>query len=319
MPVLFPFGHGLSYTCFEYSNLSLSARTLKPGEKLAVSVNVRNTGSVSGKALVQLYVAPHHVDIIRPVRELKGFEKIKLSPGEEKTVTIELDERAFAHWNESYGAWKCERGIYEIQICENAHSPILSSGLFLDFPALRPFGGFTKDISLNTFAGVEAAEGFILSNFDTMISRLQSKGLLSDDFVKKYTGKAGEIIHGYCEDPEVEKLLAESLEKLVRYIPEEKYPEFDNLMERKRYVILAAFFSADYDEDQEGFRYNADIQFRSECEEWLSEIRKNQIYDTGVDARFGDEFITLTTCYKEIRKNGRFVLVARKIREGEDY
>ena len=231
MNVLFPFGHGLSYTCFEYSNLSLSARTLKPGEKLAVSVNVRNTGSVSGKALVQLYVAPHHVDIIRPVRELKGFEKIELAPGEEKTVTIELDERAFAHWNESYGTWKCERGIYEIQICENAHSPILSSGLFLDFPALRPFGGFTKDISLNTFAGVEAAESFILSNFDTMISRLQSKGQLSDDFVKKYTGKAREIIHGYCEDPEVEKLLAESLEKLVRYIPEEKYPEFDNLMD----------------------------------------------------------------------------------------
>ena len=103
------------------------------------------------------------------------------------------------------------------------------------------------------------------------------------------------------------------------YWEEHRFLEFDNLMERKRYVILAAFFSADYDEDQEGFRYNADIQFRSECEEWLSEIRKNQIYDTGVDARFGDEFITLTTCYKEIRKNGRFVLVARKIREGEDY
>ena len=93
--------------------------------------------------------------------------------------------------------------------------------------------------------------------------------------------------------------------------------EFDSLMERKQYVIFAAFYSADYDEDEEGFRYSADIRYRQDADQWLSEIAENRLYDTGIDAEFGDEFITLTTCTTQQRKDGRFVLVARRIREGE--
>ena len=96
-----------------------------------------------------------------------------------------------------------------------------------------------------------------------------------------------------------------------------KVVEFDTLMERKKYVIFAVFYSADYDEDETGFRYNADIQYKLEAEQWLEEIKENQIYDTGFHARFGDEFITLTTCDRSRRRNGRFVAVARRIREGE--
>jgi len=95
--------------------------------------------------------------------------------------------------------------------------------------------------------------------------------------------------------------------------------EFDTLMERKQYVIIAAFFSAAYDDDEEGFRYNADIQYRQDAEQWLAEIRENQLYDTGIDAEFGDEFLTLTTCSKLRRSDGRFVLICRKIREGESF
>ena len=103
-----------------------------------------------------------------------------------------------------------------------------------------------------------------------------------------------------------------------KYWEKHKIVEFDTLMARKVYVIFAVFYSADYDEDEEGFRYNADIQYRIDAEQWLGEIRDNQIYDTGIDVEFGDEFITLTTCDRSRRRNGRFVAVARRLREGEN-
>ena len=100
-----------------------------------------------------------------------------------------------------------------------------------------------------------------------------------------------------------------------------KHPflEFDTLMARKKYVIFAAFYSADYDEDEEGFRYNADIQYDLDLDLWLAEVRRYQCYDTEIDVEFGDELITLTTCNRERRRDGRFVVVCRKIREGEKF
>ena len=95
--------------------------------------------------------------------------------------------------------------------------------------------------------------------------------------------------------------------------------QVDTLMESKQYVIFACFFSADYDVDEEGFRYNADLQYAQDVKQWLKEIKENEVYDTGIDVRFGDEFVTLTTCNKSRRKDGRFVLVARRIRPGERY
>ena len=95
-----------------------------------------------------------------------------------------------------------------------------------------------------------------------------------------------------------------------------RYVHFDTLMSRGVYIVFGAFYSADYDEYEEGFRYNADIKYRLDAIQWLEEIRENQLYDTGVDVQFGDEFITLTTC-NYTRRNGRFVLVCRRLREGE--
>ena len=75
----------------------------------------------------------------------------------------------------------------------------------------------------------------------------------------------------------------------------------------------------DYDEDEEGFRYNAVIDYKMDCDQWLSEIKENQLYDTGIEVEFGDEFVTLTTCDRSRHRNGRFVVVCRKIREGETF
>ena len=104
-----------------------------------------------------------------------------------------------------------------------------------------------------------------------------------------------------------------------KYWDAHKIVEFDTLMARKRYVIFAVFNSADYDEDETGFRYNADIQYKIDADQWLAEIRENQLFDSGIDVGFGDEFITLTTCDRARRRNGRFVAVARRIREGESF
>jgi len=102
-----------------------------------------------------------------------------------------------------------------------------------------------------------------------------------------------------------------------RYWEKHKFLEFDTLMARRQYVVFAAFYSADYDEDEEGFRYNAALEYKKDVDLWLSEVKESQLYDTGIEAEFGDEFVTLTTCNRARHRNGRFVVVCRKIREGE--
>ncbi|MBR0406906.1 MAG: glycoside hydrolase family 3 C-terminal domain-containing protein [Clostridia bacterium] len=116
MDVLFPFGHGLSYTTFEYSNLRLSAKEIKDTDTLTVTVTVTNTGKRFGKAVAQLYVGDQESTPIRPVRELKGFEKVALNPGESKDVTFTLDKRSFAYWNETIHDWHVETGAFTIEV-----------------------------------------------------------------------------------------------------------------------------------------------------------------------------------------------------------
>ena len=123
---LFPFGHGLSYTEFAYSNLKLDKSEMTDSETLKVSVDVENVGNVAGKEVVQLYVAPKKAKMIRPVRELKEFEKIELQPGEKKTVTFELRKRAFAYWDVDAHDWTVEKAGFGIEICKNAHDVILA-------------------------------------------------------------------------------------------------------------------------------------------------------------------------------------------------
>ena len=116
MDVRFPFGYGLSYTTFAYSNLKLSAEQIKDTDTLTVSVDVTNTGSMAGKEVVQLYVSDVESTVIRPVKELKGFDKVNLQPGETKTVTFTLGKRAFAYWNTQIHDWHVESGEFRILV-----------------------------------------------------------------------------------------------------------------------------------------------------------------------------------------------------------
>jgi beta-glucosidase len=109
---LFPFGHGLSYTKFGYGKPSVSVN----GDEADVTLAVTNTGKVAGAEVVQLYVSEPHAPVLRPEKELKGFAKVWLNPGETKPVTIHLDRRAFAYYSNEKHDWVVDGGNYEIEI-----------------------------------------------------------------------------------------------------------------------------------------------------------------------------------------------------------
>ncbi len=148
MDVLFPFGYGLSYTTFEYSNLRLSSENIKDTDTLTVTVDITNTGTVSGKEIVQLYVQDVESSVKRPVKELKGFEKVYLEPNETKSVTFILDKRSFAYYNTRIKDWHVETGIFNILIGKSSRDIVLSKSLTVESTVKIP-----KDYDMNTNYG----------------------------------------------------------------------------------------------------------------------------------------------------------------------
>lgn len=129
MDVLFPFGHGLSYTQFVYSGLKLDKVSMKETDTLTVACRVKNTGSVAGSEAVQLYVQEKNPHASRPVRELKGFEMVTLQPGEEKEVSFVLDSRGFAYYEERIHDWYVESGEYLVEIGASSRNIRLSGSV----------------------------------------------------------------------------------------------------------------------------------------------------------------------------------------------
>ena len=113
---LFAFGYGLSYTTFGYSNLSVTPQTGSPGGPVMVSFDVRNTGRRAGAEVAELYVGDAHASVPRPVKELKGFAKITLEPGETKPITLTLDRRAFSFYDVKKHDWSAEPGEFTISV-----------------------------------------------------------------------------------------------------------------------------------------------------------------------------------------------------------
>ena len=112
----FPFGYGMSYTEFQYSDLKLDREAMTNEEALAVTLTVTNIGKVAGKEVVQLYIAPHGSKLKRPEKELKEFAKIHLDAGESKDVTFELSERDFAYYDDHYEEWVVDTGVYSVLV-----------------------------------------------------------------------------------------------------------------------------------------------------------------------------------------------------------
>ncbi|MBN1270012.1 MAG: glycoside hydrolase family 3 C-terminal domain-containing protein, partial [Kiritimatiellae bacterium] len=112
----FPFGHGLSYTSFEYGNLKVSPGTASKDTPVTVTVDVQNTGSRPGAEVVQLYVHDVESGLPRPLKELKAFEKITLAPGEKKTVKFTLGRDALSFYDPDRGGWVAEPGEFEVMV-----------------------------------------------------------------------------------------------------------------------------------------------------------------------------------------------------------
>lgn len=120
VPALFPFGHGLSYTTFTYGKPVASAKTMAADGTLTVTVAVKNTGSIAGKEIVQLYVGDDKCSVLRPVKELKHFAKVALAPGEEKSVTFTLTPDDLKFYDEASAAWKYEPGKFKAYVCASS-------------------------------------------------------------------------------------------------------------------------------------------------------------------------------------------------------
>ncbi len=126
-PVQFPFGHGLSYTTFEYSDIKVSSDKIGENDKLTVTFNIKNTGNMDGAEVAQVYVKDIESSIFRPEKELKGFKKVFLKAGETQSVSIELDKRSFAYYNVNIKDWAVESGDFEIMVGASSRDIKLST------------------------------------------------------------------------------------------------------------------------------------------------------------------------------------------------
>ena len=147
MDVLFPFGYGLSYTTFDYSNLRVDKKKFKDTDTVTVTVDVTNTGKMAGKEVVQLYVADKESTVIRPEKELRDFAKVELMPGETKTVSFTLGKRAFAYYNTTIHDWHVETGEFAIQIGRSSRDIVLQETVTVESTVKIPFV-YTTDTTL---------------------------------------------------------------------------------------------------------------------------------------------------------------------------
>ena len=148
-PVRYPFGHGLSYTTFHYSNLCLDRKTLKNQEKLILKVDVTNSGLVKGKEVVQIYINDVDSSIPTPLRELVAFKKTELNPSETKTITFELTEKAFSMYNSKEQKFLVESGEFMIEVCKDSQTVLLNETIYFESNTL--FKHLTLEHPLKSF------------------------------------------------------------------------------------------------------------------------------------------------------------------------
>lgn len=197
--VLFPFGYGLSYTTFEYSNLRLDKKSMKDTETLKVCVDISNIGKVFGKEVVQLYIEDLESTVIKPIRELKGFTKVALNPGETKTVKFELSKGDFSYYNIEINDWYVESGEFNIAIGKSSRDIVCREKIFIE-----------STVSIPVIYDENSTIGDILSNPESVI---KLKALFD-----KYASK-NEFTSISKEYASLESLSQELIEETINSIP----------------------------------------------------------------------------------------------------
>lgn len=137
--VLFPFGFGLSYTQFEYSNLKVNK-----DDKIEIKFKIKNIGKVTGKEIAQIYISQIGPKIYKPNKELKEFVKIELKPNEEKEVIVKLNRESFEYYNTEEKSWKIEEGTYQIQIGKSSRDIVLKQEIYIDSKDKKIFKSYSQ-------------------------------------------------------------------------------------------------------------------------------------------------------------------------------
>ena len=179
---LFPFGFGLSYTTFEYSNLKLSAKNTTDKEGVSVSLRVKNTGYIKGKEIVQLYVSDKECTLQRPEKELKKFAKIELEPGEEKEVTFKLDARDFSYYDGKREMWIAESGEFIISAGASSRDIRLSESLNLQSTQQVPLA-FDEYTFFKSYWSNKQTREFLKELLPNWIKSFTPKGKTMDEAV----------------------------------------------------------------------------------------------------------------------------------------
>jgi beta-glucosidase len=158
---MFPFGHGLSYTSYEYSGLKVDKIRMTDREELTVSVDIRNTGERTGKEIVQLYVRDKLSAVSRPDKELKGFAKVSLEPGEVKTVAFILDKRAFAYYDTDLSDWHVESGEFELHVGRSSADIVLKETVEVASTVTKRAARFTRNSTVGDVKAYPAARALL--------------------------------------------------------------------------------------------------------------------------------------------------------------
>jgi len=220
---LFPFGFGLSYTSFEYRNLVISKKVIKDTDTVKVTVNVINTGNVGGKEIVQLYVKDVSSSVNRPEKELKGFVKVELQPGEEKAVSFELDKRAFAYYNVELKDWYVETGDFEILIGKSSRDIALKDTIFVQSSVLSK-----KPVHRNTTIGDLLSDPILAPMAKQMLEKMNEGSPFADANINE--GDATEMMEAmmrylplramvnFSQGGLTEEILSDMIEQLNNYL-----------------------------------------------------------------------------------------------------
>ena len=183
--VLFPFGHGLSYSTFKYEELKVSAKEIQDNDILKVSVKITNTSNIKGSEVVQLYVSPPKNNKIRPLIELRGFDKVVLKPSESKVVTFELCKRSFSYWEEKISDWFVDTGKYQIIIGNSCEESILIEEVMVNSTSILPVSFELNSTMGEVFSHPIAAKVFgeYMSNFSKDTKETQAGDAISDEMM----------------------------------------------------------------------------------------------------------------------------------------
>ncbi|WP_133530733.1 beta-glucosidase [Halanaerobium saccharolyticum] len=182
---LFPFGYGLSYTDFEYSDLKIKKNEITDQETLNLSLKVKNTGDIYGKEIIQLYVSDPESTVIKPEKELKEFAKVELEPGQEKIVEFELDKRAFAYYNTEIDDWYVESGEYDILVGASSRDIRLKETVRVESTVELPY-----EYTINTNVGDILAD----PEAEEVFNELLSEYLEGTDLFEMLGGRKSEMM-----------------------------------------------------------------------------------------------------------------------------